>query len=132
MGSVTEDSERTALYRLYSEDGVLLYVGITSNLERRFAQHAADKDWWPKVARREVEWYGSRRSAECAEEAAIKARIPRHNRLHSPEPPTIKITVELTAVQIRGLDILRRALSAHCQPLLLPVDGTWRRSCRTC
>ena len=39
----TGSLDRTALYRLSDADGVLLYIGIARNPERRFAQHAAEK-----------------------------------------------------------------------------------------
>lgn len=123
---MTLNRGRTALYRLYGESGDLLYVGISGNPEARFAQHRADKAWWPDVAVKAVEWYGSRVAAESAEEAAIKARIPRHNRAHSPEPPA-RVTVELSAAQVRGLDLLGRALSkAAAAPEAVPrEDVLW-------
>lgn len=68
-----------ALYRLYAEDGTLLYVGITHSLSVRFADHAMEKRWWPLVARKTVEWYGDRDSVEAAEDAAILAENPEHN-----------------------------------------------------
>ena len=55
-----EVAEPTALYRLYDCDGTLMYVGITSNPERRFSEHASDKHWWPHVTRKAVQWYGTR------------------------------------------------------------------------
>jgi len=116
---VTEDfriaAERdrmpTALYRLYGEDDILLYVGITGNPSTRFAQHAADKHWWPNVVRKDVEWYTRRSYALAAEEAAIRKHGPVWNREHSPEWPNIPVTVEISARQKEGLELLARSLT---------------------
>lgn len=37
------------VYRFHNSEGVLLYVGRTNNLWRRFGHHAEGKDWWPQV-----------------------------------------------------------------------------------
>jgi hypothetical protein len=61
----------------------LLYVGITSDPEVRFAQHRADKAWWPQVVTKDLQWHGTRAAAAAAEIAAIRFNEPRHNREHS-------------------------------------------------
>jgi hypothetical protein len=71
--------EPTALYRLFGTAGVLLYVGISRNPAARWAQHAADKTWWPQVVKKTVVMYGSRREAEVAEGRAIRSESPAHN-----------------------------------------------------
>lgn len=78
------DNYRTALYRLYDEAGVLLYIGISHQPEVRFEQHAKLKEWWPQVARREVEWFDDRPSAAVAEATAIRSEDPEHNGTYSP------------------------------------------------
>jgi predicted GIY-YIG superfamily endonuclease len=81
----------TALYRLYDEGGALLYIGISNDPDRRFEQHAYDKSWWPRVARRDVRWLDDRPAAQAAEVAAIKAEAPECNGTHSPlrRPPGV-------------------------------------------
>ncbi|MFF3998577.1 GIY-YIG nuclease family protein [Streptomyces cyaneofuscatus] len=64
--------ERTALYRLYSADDVLLYVGISNNPEARWERHKMFRPWWPDVAWNHVEWLPSRDAAFAAEEIAIR------------------------------------------------------------
>lgn len=108
-------SGRTALYRLYGRSGYLLYVGITSDPAARFSQHKADKPWWPKVARKTVEWYGSREAAAAAEIAAIRAREPRYNREHS---AGATVTVRLSRVQADGLDLLCKMFGEAPESLL--------------
>lgn len=105
--------ERTALYRLYDVDRKLIYVGITGNPEVRFAQHASDKPWWPRVVHREIEWYGSRAAAAAAEEAAIKLKSPTANKQHSPDYPNIPVTVLLSSNQLRSLNLLCKALDVQ-------------------
>ena len=83
-------AQRTALYRMFDADDVLLYVGISYVVPARMEWHARYQPWWPQVARRIVEWYGNRDLAEAAEKAAIRAEKPRHNVTHAggalPEP----------------------------------------------
>lgn len=73
------------LYRFYDRTNVLLYVGITVNLGERMKQHAADKDWWPRVDRSatRIEYLDSRRAALDAEREAIKVEKPLHNDQHN-------------------------------------------------
>lgn len=73
------DELPTALYRFFGTPAGLLYIGITDNLKARFAAHAADKDWWPHVARRTVEWHPTRTAALAAETEAIRAEHPLYN-----------------------------------------------------
>ncbi|MFI5992424.1 GIY-YIG nuclease family protein [Streptomyces sp. NPDC051362] len=74
---------RTALYRLYDEDGVLLYVGITNMPNVRFASHSM-KSWWKRVARKDIAWFDNRQKAEQAETKAIHEERPVFNVAKSP------------------------------------------------
>lgn len=95
---------RTALYRLFNDSGQLLYVGISHKPDVRWGQHSEEKEWWPEVDRRAVEWHESRLSAERAELAAIVAEKPLHNKVGTPartvspasgKTPTRPIRVDL-------------------------------------
>ncbi|GGW82896.1 hypothetical protein GCM10010340_70590 [Streptomyces griseoloalbus] len=81
-GVITAPEERTALYRLYDAEDVLLYVGIAKDPKLRWQGHAHSptSQWWPQVARKEVEWFATREAADAAETAAIEAERPVHNR----------------------------------------------------
>lgn len=70
---------QTALYRFYGDTGQLLYVGITADPGRRFAQHAATKNWWAAVRGISLDWYTSREDALEAEKRAIKIERPLAN-----------------------------------------------------
>ncbi|GAB2331761.1 GIY-YIG nuclease family protein [Streptomyces variabilis] len=69
----------TAVYRLYGEDGALLYVGVSSAPKARWAQHRADKAWWPEVRRYTIEWADNRAAALVHEAEAIRSETPRYN-----------------------------------------------------
>lgn len=71
---------KTALYRLYDAEGVLLYVGVSDELKTRFKAHPASKPWWPSVHSRRIEWFDNRLDAEVAEQAAIHDEGPLWNR----------------------------------------------------
>ncbi|WP_435112379.1 GIY-YIG nuclease family protein [Nocardiopsis synnemataformans] len=75
----------TAVYRLYSQDDELLYVGLSCNPEGRWKQHESDRPWWSGVARKEVSWYPTRGDAEAAERAAIQQEKPAYNSSHAGE-----------------------------------------------
>lgn len=75
-------SVRTALYRHYSADGQLLYVGISDCLSERDKQHAATSIWHDQVTSSRVEWHDSRSIAVAAERRAIRDESPRFNSMH--------------------------------------------------
>jgi predicted GIY-YIG superfamily endonuclease/antitoxin (DNA-binding transcriptional repressor) of toxin-antitoxin stability system len=91
------DGYRTALYRLYDAAGTLLYIGISHQPDVRFEQHAKLKDWWPRVARREVEWFDDRPSAAAAEAAAIRREDPERNGTYSLRRKRRTVRDEVTA-----------------------------------
>lgn len=85
------------VYRLFAADGYLLYVGCTSNLRDRLANHKTHKDWWPQVARVESETYPDRARGLWAEREAIVTEAPRYNQNarmvpdpDAPPPPDLK------------------------------------------
>lgn len=69
----------TAVYRFFSADEVLLYIGICDEPLKRWYSHAVDKIWWPDVARFSVVWFTSREEAEESERESINAEKPLHN-----------------------------------------------------
>lgn len=79
-------SRRTALYRLFDQEGRLLYVGVAFDPEARWKGHAAEKAWWGLVMERRVEWFDTRTDALIAEVAAIKADLPLYNIRDLDEP----------------------------------------------
>jgi hypothetical protein len=84
--------EPTALYRIFSHDRALLYVGISCSWPRRMSQHIADKPWFPSDGCIEFEEYPDRESALTAEAVAIRDEHPLHNIQHN--TVRVKVTVE--------------------------------------
>lgn len=78
--------ERTALYRFYDNTSLLLYVGVTSDPDRRWSQHEETKEWWPQVASKTVEWCASRPEALDKERIAIRIEKPLYNHQNSVSP----------------------------------------------
>lgn len=72
----------TAVYRAYSEDGSLLYIGVSENLWTRMQNHRCTKPWWSDVARITARFYpDARLAAFSAERIAIKAERPLYNKI---------------------------------------------------
>lgn len=67
------------LYRFYSEDNTLLYIGITINPGRRFVEHQAAKPWWHTIARITLEKYPDATTLADAERLAIAVQRPLYN-----------------------------------------------------
>lgn len=76
-------AKMTALYRHYSVDGALLYVGISTRLMTRTKCHVDDAVWMPETASIHIEWFSSVDDARAAEKKAIKAERPVHNLRHT-------------------------------------------------
>lgn len=75
------DTQPTALYRLYDDGWVLLYVGITYDVAERWRHHRRHQPWWPQVVHKKLVWHESRPEAEKAEIHAIVTQEPLHNRM---------------------------------------------------
>jgi hypothetical protein len=75
------EQQPTALYRLYDEAGVLLYVGITYDVAERWRHHRRNKAWWPQAVHKQLVWFDTRREAAAAEDHAIVTGNPLHNEI---------------------------------------------------
>jgi predicted GIY-YIG superfamily endonuclease len=73
-------AEQTVLYRLYDENGQLLYVGVTGDPKTRWKEHRTKMPWWPEVTRRRLELYDTGVEARAAEARAICDEGPLYNR----------------------------------------------------
>lgn len=75
---------RTALYRHFDADSVLLYVGISDGLGHRTVEHGRTAEWTRYVHRSVAVWFDDRPSAKRSEAAAVQAELPLFNRDHAP------------------------------------------------
>ena len=80
---LTDKEAPTALYRHYSSNGELIYVGISKNPYRRTGEHKALSEWFDKVSTIKIEWLPTREEALKAEKAAIKNENPKFNIVHN-------------------------------------------------
>jgi hypothetical protein len=72
------------LYRLFSAEDELLYIGISVSALARFAQHKADKPWIGEVARVAIETHDcARAEIEALERSAIIQEKPKYNIVHA-------------------------------------------------
>lgn len=78
--TAAEDGKPSYLYRCYSCDGKLLYVGVTYHLSVRFSQHGKNWPWFAEVERIEAVPYERRKYAIEAELRAIRDERPCYNR----------------------------------------------------
>lgn len=67
------------VYRMFDATGRLLYVGMTSEFGKRLSSHA-DKVWFLAVATITMERYPGYAEAALAEQEAITAENPLHNK----------------------------------------------------
>jgi predicted GIY-YIG superfamily endonuclease len=116
--------QHTALYRFFTDDGRLLYVGISNSFPNRLMQHEAEKPWWQDVARVEVEHFASRAEALAAETAAINAECPFWNIVGQ---PLVDVLDRVAHFEPRFADLLtevRCMQPDHFDPGWCP-DGMW-------
>lgn len=90
---------KTALYRYFDGDGVLLYVGISANPFKRISARSYDFwcPWWTEIRTMEIEWFCSLDEAQKAERDAIKTGRPLHNKLHNPRKRSVYIDANAMA-----------------------------------
>ena len=102
-------SVRTAIYRLYSADGTLLYVGMSNDPDRRFGEHADSQPWWAEVRKFEVgTWYPSRSAAAEAERVAIRSEQPKHNKRRATgNTPIVNFRIPLAVVSAAKAEAAR-------------------------
>lgn len=74
----------TSVYRYYDRHGVLIYAGITSRGTSRNFEHGSHAEWWPYVARQEVDHLPTRLAALALEKALIREYRPPFNKQHNP------------------------------------------------
>lgn len=73
-------SGKTDLYRYYEDDGVLLYVGISSDAYKRAKSHAKNSEWFIFQDKMTVETFDTRKEARAAEKLAIVNENPVYNK----------------------------------------------------
>ncbi|MEV6738623.1 GIY-YIG nuclease family protein [Streptomyces sp. NPDC051104] len=75
-----EGGGASAVYRFYAHGRQPLYIGVSSCLSVRLADHRRTSPWWSLAEYIAVSCYRSHKAAEAAEVAAIMAERPIFNR----------------------------------------------------
>lgn len=104
----TELANPHTVYRLYTEDGELIYVGLTNDPARRIGEHANMKAWWRHAAFVALDHYPTRGAAYLREKRLIQEHTPRGNTAHvrpaeADGPPCSNCGQAPIDVQVRGL-----------------------------
>lgn len=76
-------TSRNVLYRIYDDDGDLLYVGASINPGRRIRGHAQTQPWWDEASKITLERLGSWEELIESETRAIELENPRYNVIHT-------------------------------------------------
>lgn len=139
MDERTSGDGRTAVYHLFDADKSHLYIGMTDDPTRRFAEHAG-KRWWSEVdpAHTLIVWFTSREEAGVEEMRQVAIHRPPHNTvIVGPRNPVIgpvswdhepeltdwdQVLVDLDAIEdplerVRAANMAMRALEAEQQVL---------------
>lgn len=82
-GSGKSKSTRTTKYTVQGNKGKPKYIGITSDPDRRFKQHAKTKEWWQEGDKIKTKSYSTREKAAKAEKKDIRKKSPEHNIVHN-------------------------------------------------
>lgn len=84
--SVRDHENRSVVYRFFSTNGELLYVGVSLSVFQRIMSHRT-KNWHKDIANVTLEHFSDRREAMDAEAAAIREHQPRYNTVHTNRAP---------------------------------------------
>ena len=71
--------ELTSIYSLFDSSGNLLYIGKTTNLTRRYKEHATTQPWKSEIAFVRVETVYCSRCAAAIEMRRIRQEQPPYN-----------------------------------------------------
>jgi predicted GIY-YIG superfamily endonuclease len=94
----------TQIYRHFSGDGTLLYVGISSSVSWRLLAHQRNAGWWKDVRTVTISApFITRAEALAAEAEAIRIELPKFNQQHHPDP----VKPPIAAANL-GKDLLKR------------------------
>lgn len=98
---------KCSLYRHFSSDGTLLYIGISNLEKRRRLQHKSEDKWFKEIARVEVVDFPSREEAKKAERESIERERPKYNiesrRVLSQKPEARRVRAHRARLKESGL-----------------------------
>lgn len=77
--------DRAAVYRAFSKDGTLLYIGCSIRPTGRIEDHRHTSKWHDMTATITLEWFETKAEALAAERNAVMTERPAFNKDHLPE-----------------------------------------------
>ena len=92
------------LYRHFDENGVLLYVGISTSALKRLGEHERSAGWFKRIVKVTIVNFPTREAAADAELRAIKTEFPLHNVLHKIKEKEIVYETRMLANHKPALD----------------------------
>lgn len=122
-------SALAAVYTAYDAQGDALYVGMSSDVDRRLAAHRSQSlAWWGQVAYVSVSEPMNRAAARRAEREQIAASFPRFNKQYRTVNPAraLLTTVQVAAEMGVTAQTARRWIEfGQLRAIRLP-SGVWR------
>lgn len=113
-------ADETALYRIFGDADVLLYIGISADFGRRWKDEAKTFPWWNERRHMTVDWYPTREDALDTEALAIFAEQPKYNAMHR------KQAQRLHVIQRRAANAKAHIPARRPQPLRVIDPETGR------
>jgi hypothetical protein len=117
---------KTALYRHYDVDGVLLYVGVSLSPMARTSSHSGGSEWFDSVARIDIEWHENRLEALRAEKKAIHFELPKMNKAHKNMPDKGCMTHFKTPADVIAYIGHERTAEVLGVPVATVMRARWR------
>lgn len=119
-------TNRNVLYRIWNEDGELLYVGATTDPGHRLREHHLQQPWWDEAASVTLQRLATYIELAEAEIEAIRSENPKYNVIHT-EKPRVS-AMKPRRPQEGGGSVYQRADGLWVGTVEMPmVDGKRRR-----
>lgn len=119
------------VYRMYDDEGALLYVGCTMAPGTRIPQHSV-KSWFHTVSTVKLEHFADRPDAAAAELKAIQTESPLYNRLTRLDNPWPRVRRERDADDVVSIGEVAKRTGTDRDTLLGWIeDGRLRVAFRT-
>jgi hypothetical protein len=97
------------LYRVFDRLDQLLYIGITTSMERRAKEHSSMKPWWKtEVAHIDTRVIGPRPIAQAMEAVVIDRERPKYNGLRGRSSTGKTLRAYMAAEGITVEDLMER------------------------
>jgi hypothetical protein len=116
---ITLPPHEHCVYQLISREGSVIYVGSSSAIFARLAQHAKTKDWWTQVAAISVEAFLDKDRMLDREQELIKMLDPIYNDTYAVAPALVAVSMLLGETVTRGhvRDFLRARMTGGWTPV---------------